>query len=385
MPRISSFFPFLVLAASCMATADGTPAAQIEQQVHGSERYVAAAQERTNIVEVTAPAKRADDSAVILVVLDGARWQEIFNGADASLASARNFDVSKLGSGKALMPNLHELIETRGLAIGAPDHGEPIVASGPSYISLPGYMEIFGGARTKCMDNDCGPTRTPTIADEVRAAGTTADVAVISSWPAIENAAAAEPNKIVMSTGCKHSRNSHLLRTDYAASMLFWNAEEAFPWPGENDYRPDMLTAQIAIKYLAKKRPRFLFIGLGDMDEYAHKNDYRDYVSAMQYADKVIGDIVKTLATMGDRGARTSIFVTADHGRAEDFRTHGGDSPEAARVFLVAAGGDVPVRGFVDAKKKYRLADIAPTMRSVLGLPAKSGDGEPIDEIVHAE
>ena len=187
-----------------------------------------------------------------------------------------------------------------------------------------------------------------------------------------------------MSTGVHHSHNSGALRFDYSSSQLFWQSEEAYPWPGDNDYRPDMLTAQIALKYLAKRRPRFLFIGLGDMDEYAHKNDYRDYVMAMQYADKVIGDVVKTLATMGERGERTSIFVTADHGRSDDFRTHGGDSPESARVFLVAAGGDVPVRGLVSPTKKHRLADIAPTIRSLLGLAQRSADGagEPIEEIV---
>lgn len=368
-----------------MAPTEGAPAARFDSQPHVVERTSAGAQERTKVTEVTAPAKRSDESAAILIVLDGARWQEIFSGADPALGTPRGFDVSKLATPQALMPNLHALIETRGLAIGAPDHGEPIVASGPSYISLPGYMEIMTGARTKCMDNDCGRTQIPTIMDEMRAAsGTTTDAAVIASWPAIENAAALETWRIVMSTGVHHSRNSGALRFDYPSSMLFWNSEEALPWPGEDDYRPDVLTAQIALKYLAKKRPRLLFIGLGDMDEYAHKNDYRDYIMSMQHADKVIGDVVKTLATMGERGERTTIFVTADHGRADNFRSHGADSPESARVFLVAAGGDVPLRGLVSSTKKHHLADIAPTIRSVLGLAQRSGEhaGEPIDEIL---
>jgi hypothetical protein len=381
---VFALLPFLAIGASCVAPTEGTPAAPIDQQIHGTERYSGGAVERTNIIEVQAPAKRSDDSAAILIVLDGARWQDVYNGADPALGAPRGFDVSKLASGKSLMPNLHELIETRGLAIGAPDHGEPIVASGPSYISLPGYMEIMTGARAKCFDNECGPTRTATIADEVRATGTTNDVAVVTSWPTIENAAALDTNRIVLSAGCHHSKNANALRFDYASSQLFYTGEEALPWPGDTDYRPDALTAQIALKYLAKKHPRFLFIGLGDMDEYAHKNDYRDYVMSMQHADKVIGEVVKTLATMGERGAKTTIFVTADHGRADDFRTHGADSPESSRVFLIAAGGGVPVRGMVDAKKKHHLADIVPTMRTLLGLPQKSGEGagEPIAEIV---
>lgn len=380
--RASSLFPLLVVAA-CIAPTDGAPAAPINSQAHGVEHLGGGAAE-TSLVEARASAKRVEETAAILIVLDGARWQEIFGGADPAVGAPRGFDVSKLTSGPALMPNLHDLIEKRGVAIGADDHGEPIVASGPRYVSLPGYMEIFGGAPSSCTDNECARTDKPTIVDDLRAVSpSVGDVAIISSWPAIENAAAREPWKVVMSTGCKHGQNAGALRFDYSSSQLFWQSEEALPWPGENDYRPDMLTAQIALKYLAKKRPRLLFIGLGDMDEYAHKNDYRDYIMSLQYADKVIGDVVKTLDGMGERGRKTTIFVTADHGRADDFRTHG-DSPESARVFLVAAGGDVPARGIVSPTKKHRLADIAPTMRTILGLPqrASEGAGEPIEEIV---
>lgn len=324
------------------------------------------------------------DAPVVIIVLDGARWQEIFEGADASIGAPRGFDTSKLVGGAKLMPSLHALI-ARGVAIGAPGHGEPIRASGPSYISLPGYMEIFSGASTRCPNNSCARTRDKTIVDEIRETAHTAEeVAVVSSWPTIEQAAASEPQKIVMSAGSHHSYNSAALRFDYASSQLFWTGEEVVAWPGEGDYRPDALTSQIALKYLAKRKPRFLFIGLGDMDEYAHKNDYRDYISSLQFADKMIGDVVKVLDAMGERGKRTTIVVTADHGRAEDFRTHGAGSPESARVWLVAAGGDVPARGLVDAAKEHHLADIAPTLRTLVGLPPRGGRGagEPIVEVL---
>src|SRR5262249_17750956 len=125
-------------------------------------------------------------------------------------------------------------------------------------------------------------------------------------------------------------------------------------------------------------------IGLGDMDEYAHKNDYRDYIASMQAADRTIGDVMNAVDAMGERGKRTTIMVTADHGRSDGFRSHGGDSPESARVFLIAAGGDIAQKGFVDAPKKRYLADVAPTMRNLLGLPQKSGAGagEVLSEII---
>jgi len=53
----------------------------------------------------------------------------------------------------------------------------------------------------------------------------------------------------------------------------------------------------------------------------------------------------------------------------------------------VAAGGAIPARGAVESKQRHRLADIAPTIRALLGLPA---DTEPtagvvIDELLPLE
>jgi hypothetical protein len=384
--------PFLVAsgmtaaAGGCMSQTERITSAPSDEHSKGIEQSGFVDPKPARVLEakkLLAPG----DAPVVLIVLDGARWQEIFGGADAAMGASRGFDTAKLAGGARLLPNLHALID-RGVAIGAPGHGAPIRASGPSYISLPGYMEIFSGASTRCPNNACAPTRDKTIVDEIReTAHTSEEVAVVSSWPTIERAAALDPQKIVMSAGSHHSFNAAALRFDAPSSQLFWIGEEAVAWPGEGDYRPDALTAEIALKYLAKRKPRFLFIGLGDMDEYAHKNDYRDYILSLEYADKVIGDVVTTLDAMGERGKKTTIIVTADHGRADNFRSHGPSAPESSRVWLVAAGGEVPARGVVDAAKEHRLADIAPTLRALVGLPApvtKAGRsaGEPMVEVL---
>jgi hypothetical protein len=366
-----------------MSPTESVSSAPFDDHAHAVEKSGFADPKPVTVLEAQKP--KASDGPVIMVVLDGARWQDVFGGADRAIGAPRGFDTARFAAPEKLMPNLHALIG-RGVALGAPGHGEPFRASGPNYVSLPGYMELFGGAKTDCMDNSCARIRRKTIVDEVRdsLASSNEDVAVVSSWPPIEMAATTAPSKIVMSTGVKHNSNAGSLRFDRFASMIFWNAEEAFPFPGEGEYRPDELTAKIAIPFLAKKRPRFLFVGLGDMDEYAHKNDYRDYVLSMQSADKTIGDIVRIVDSMGERGKKTTIVVTADHGRSDDFRTHGGESPESARTWLVMAGGNVPAKGLVDAKKGYYLRDVVPTLRVLMGLPSRGGHGagDPIDEIL---
>ena len=84
-------------------------------------------------------------------------------------------------------------------------------------------------------------------------------------------------------------------------------------------------TAALALHYLATERPRFLFLGLGEPDEQAHRGSYGGYLDALRQADGIIDELVHTLDRMGERGQRTSVFITADHGRAVDFRDHGSD------------------------------------------------------------
>ena len=64
------------------------------------------------------------------------------------------------------------------------------------------------------------------------------------------------------------------------------------------------------------------------------------------------------------------MIVTTDHGRNADFQHHGPDSNAAARTFVIAFGGRVPVQGVACPSHDTTLADIAPTIRALVGLPA---------------
>jgi phosphopentomutase/2,3-bisphosphoglycerate-independent phosphoglycerate mutase family metalloenzyme len=325
----------------------------------------------------------ASDAAVVVVVLDGARWQEVFVGADPHLASTAGVDAI---SASTLLPHLYAALAERGAALGAPGRGATITASGPNFISLPGYTEIFTGRRTHaCLDNECAWARTPTIADEVRSLATDArEVAVFASWDRIERAASNDPERIVVWAGRSHLWGADVISDDDVARDWLDRGAHADPRPGAGDFRPDRFTAALALRYLETKRPRFLFLGLGEPDEYAHRGDYAGYLASLRAADGVIGELFAVVDRMGARGQRTSVLITADHGRARDYRFHGRAFPESARVWLVAAGAGVAARGFAVASRSHRLADVAPTIRLLLGLPDDDGPsaGAPIDELL---
>ena len=324
---------------------------------------------------------------VILVTVDGARWQEIFAGVEARRAEAHGMLSCNQLDADELMPNLHGRLIAGGVALGAPGRGAPVISSGPNFVSLPGYLEIATGrVGSGCASNLCGAVREPTLLDElhVGAGLDVGEVAVISSWERIERAAAHDLRGITISAGRHAGPTRDRLRVSPMASRLLDEAAGSRPGPGLFDYRPDRYTGELALQYLTARRPRFLWVGLGDTDEHAHHGDYPSYLEALQYVDRFLGKLASTLDGMEGYGADTTVFVTADHGRSNEFSGHGRGAPESSRVWLVAWGGAIDGRGAISRSRVTRLADVAPTVRQLLGLPAdpSAGAGTPISELL---
>ncbi len=339
----------------------------------GTERAVQTVDAPTSRQAHDAPGQEGASLAgattpVILVVLDGVRWQEMFGGVDPTLAAIHR--AGPVVNARSLLPCLYAALDARGAAVGAPGRGV-IAASGPNFVSLPGYTEIFGGRPPDaCRDNECAGASAPTLVDAMRdRAPSDSDVAVIASWAPIGRAATRTPSRIVLSAGRQDVTGARYLIDDPSTREVLDLGARADPRPGHDAFRPDRYTAELALRYLEARRPSFLFVGLGEPDEYAHEDDYRGYLASLRAADDFFGRLFAALDCMGERGRRSLVLVTADHGRARDYRDHGAGLPESARVWLLAIGGPVHARGFVQGPFARRLADVAPTIRQVVGLP----------------
>jgi hypothetical protein len=297
---------------------------------------------------------------VVLVTLDGVRWQEIFEGADPERADAAGLPRGDARTARALTPNLHRLFFDQGTVLGDPRIGAPFLASGPNFVSLPGYVEIMTGAPSGCDGNDCEPHLAWAIAG---AAAHDAPAAIFASWERIARAVPAGAAGLLVRAGRGPG-------------------EEAPPYPGNGEYLPDARTAAMAVDHLVRHRPRFLWVALGDTDEWAHRHDYRGYLDALRFADGFVGEIAAHLAGMGAFGARTTVVVTTDHGRDASFADHGGSA--SAGVWLMARGGLVKSHGPAPLLRPRHLRDIAPTLAAVLGEPVPRGDarGEVLDELL---
>ena len=295
--------------------------------------------------------------AIVVVTVDGVRWHEVFEGVDPQLAASHGLSSNEVLSAAELTPNLHRIVASHGAALGAPGYGAEISASGPNFVSLPGYAELLSGRRaTRCRDNQCSGGGARTLLDDFSAGSArgASQVALFTSWPDIARVAS---ERGVVSE----------------------------PLPRGANFRSDALTADLAIAHLKAHAPKFMFLGLGEPDEFGHQNDYRGYLSAVRRADARIAEVDRELERLAARGTRTALFVTADHGRADSFVEHGSKFPESARVWLVAAGSAVRASGFVAAPKQRHLADLAPTVRQIAGLPpdVDAEAGMPLSELLN--
>lgn len=333
-----------------------------------------------------APAPEADPgpAQVVVVTLDGARYREIFEGIDPKLAAERGPIAGPVNDPAQLMPNLHRLMSDGGAALGAPGRGASISASGPEFLSLPGYSELLTGRRvTGCADNSCQGTSSRSIADELAEQPSGWKSAVVTSWPDIERVAG-RSERVAVSAGRHAGATRFRFERPDAVGVALRKAEPEAPWPGNGDFRRDRFTAELSLAYLRAEQPSFMFVGLGETDEFAHQGNYAGYLEALREADRYLGQLSAELAMRAQAGVRTALFVTADHGRAATFKDHGKPYPESARVWLVASGRAIAARGLVASPFDRHLADVAPTVRALFGLRADRSEsaGFPLWELL---
>ncbi len=335
-------------------------------------QYSGSPSERTTVTSHEGQAKELP--LIILVAIDGARWQDIYYGPSkkgAAVASSRS----------ELVPHLIEM-ERQGLTWGAPGAAK-FFASGPNFVSLPGYMEMLSGtSRTSCTENDCRTMKRHTLLDDFGELDPhdPTRAGAFSSWPKIEVAASRKGLGVVSAGREGGAHHEVLLSFRRCREAFLRGQEEVGPKRGT---RSDVLTARLARAFLSEARPDFLFASLGESDEHAHQGNYLDYLRAIQFADGFVGKLRNDLKQAEAQGRQTLLLVTTDHGRAQNFNDHGRKHPESARGFLFAEGTLVAPVGRIQGEAAY-LRDIAPTVRALTGLtPRKdAGSGRILREIM---
>ena len=331
---------------------------------------------------------------VIVVTLDGVRWQEVYRGLDTRLISSDNvtnkaqlladFDApDNQQKARKLMPFVWQTMATEGVLLGNQDVGSTMQVSNNWYISYPGYNELITGRADNRIDSNT-PRANPNISFFEwlqQRPGFAQPFGVFASWdvfPAIFNRAR---------SGLHINAGFTPGSLDTPAEALLNTLQQQIPSPWEH-VRLDAFTYHYALQYLRTNQPRLLYIGLGESDDFAHDGNYEQYIRSIHRSDALLKALWQSIQSLPGYHNQTALLVTTDHGRGatlEDWQHHSSrqaiakQAPEllpsapqgitgSQYIWLAAIGKDIASGGVVKGTgKPATLAQVAATVLQLLG------------------
>lgn len=314
---------------------------------------------------------------LIIITLDGMRWQEVFMGADSALyteagLSARHIlPASPENRRSQLLPFLWNEIASNGQIYGNRRKGSRVNVTNKMRISYPGYNEIFAGHPDDrhIKLNFKIPNPNPHVLRFIGRKKTfRGRVASFASWdvfPSIFN------EKL---GGMYVNAAFQSVRSGSFASLNAQLKTVVKPW-GKR-VRPDSLTTAFALQYLADKMPRVLHIGLGETDEYAHEKNYAQYLNAAQASDDMIREVWEFVQSSPVYRNKTTLFITTDHGRgnaADTWHKHHTWVEGADEIWFAVLGPETESLGEMENCPAYFQNQFARTFAGFLGLDYHSG------------
>ena len=332
-------------------------------------------------VLVVPPAPQDPAQAVVVITIDGLRWQEFFTGADRDY-----FKRDKAGSGgeperrfwrptaderrKVLMPFVWNTIAAGGQIFGDPAAESASRLTNGLWFSYPGYSEILAGVADPRIDsNNKVPNPNVTVLEWLnRQPAFRGRVAAFGSWDVLPSILNTERSGIPVGTGWRPVPSPSTDR-DRAINQL------AADLPRYWEYGPfDAPIVYAALEHLRTGQPRAIYIMLGEGDEWAHEGRYDLYLDATLRADRFIQRVWEALQSMPEYANRSTLVITTDHGRGAattDWANHGREVPAAERTWMALIGPGVPAIG-VRRNVNVTTSQIAATIASLLGLDFRS-------------
>ncbi len=335
----------------------------------------------------------ASDANVVLVTLDGVRWQEVFSGADKNLISNKDFvkqpsdlsnefwDENPHKRQQLLMPFLTQVVAKQGVIIGDRTKGSTMSVSNPWYFSYPGYNEILSGEVDENINsNDKVYNPNKTILERLDAqAEFKNSTALFGSWDVFPYIVNTKRSNVYVNAGFMP------IAEDLFADAPLLNAlQKEIPSPWVN-VRLDSFTYRFAKAYMLAKQPKLLVISLGETDDFAHDGHYDAYLKSAKQSDAFLKDLWQTIQSTPGYKNKTTLIITTDHGRgshASDWQHHSSkqalaNSPQGKRAFpegivgsehiwLGAIGPAIKGNGLIKIKN-VKQAQIAATVLAALG------------------
>ena len=324
---------------------------------------------------------------LVIVTVDGLRWQELFTGVDPTLMRRRDagvkrqadhtlmaglWDESPAVRRSRLFPYFWGSLVQEGQLWGNRLLGSRVDSKNRVLKSFAGYAEILTGRSWDRIitDNRVRPMPGPTLLEVLQNAKGLGreEVALFASWARFQSIAAQEPNSFVVNAGFQAL--TELSGNKQVQSLNRRQLEQLTPW---TEVRHDFITCELALEFLRAKNPSVLYLGLGETDDWAHDGRYPRVVWAASYFDRCLREFVTYIDTHPKYKGKTLLVITTDHGRGrtvDDWTKHSRKVAGSEETWIFMRGPGIAQLGEHRETKTLTLSDLAPTILKQMGYPS---------------
>lgn len=347
---------------------------------------------------------------LVVITLDGVRWQEVFRGADSTL-------IAKYGSEQGREIFWSEDKETRrkllfdptylgkiGSLYGNKDIGSSVYVKNAPRISYPGYHEIFTGNIGGVSSNSATKNPHETVLEFVNQQPNydeDQDVQVYATWRRMRELFRVESSNLLLFSPMnieygqpkKQISLMHWVSPDFRDNFKGKDIKEFDVAYKDimgtfNKLHPDLLTfgenplesEQVELllystgKELMKRtKPKVSYFQFSMSDQFGHDGKYDDYLKAIHNVSVFIKDLLDYIENDPFYAGETSVFITTDHGRGigKNWKKHSSGVQHSDEIWFALINPEESAKGEVGDTRQYYQIQFAPTMGELLDINYK--------------
>lgn len=325
---------------------------------------------------------------LIVVTLDGFRWQEVFKGIDPYLMehnpeAINNYEaiIEKFGgsseneSRQKLLPFIWNVMAINGQVYGNRDYGNKVNVSNPYWLSYPGYNEIFTGqVNLSINSNKFGVSPDYNILEFFnQQEGFEGDkVLAVTNWEKFKDIFNQERNNLFLIAGARSKSSPVNLYVENEADPELVQEVDKLPFIHGNktNFNYDKRVYKAAKDNLIKHRPKVLYISFSATDKNGHNKKYLSYLESAYNANVMLQDLWDFIQNDSTYKDHTTLFVTVDHGRGEkeDWYHHSSRVKHSDQTWFAVMGPDTKAMGEVKENGQWYNKQMTKTFAQFLGF-----------------
>lgn len=327
------------------------------------------------IFSVSAQAEDKTEN-VILITYDGLRNQELFGGIDHRLMKkvkkkerlttqfVRETDEQER---EALLPFFWNTITKEGQVWGNLGTNSKVRVVNKQVFSYPGYNEILTGRPNPAITSNAKiNNKNITVLEWLnQQPGFNNRVEAFASWDVFPYIINEDRSGVPVNAGWEAFTDMGDKTKQDQLNML--NRELPQMW---DSVRYDVMTFEGAMDAIIHHKPRVLYIGFGETDDWAHEGRYDLYIESAHKTDVYIQRIWEKVQSMPEYAGKTTLILTTDHGRGDtdpEWKSHGKKIDGAEYIWTAMIGPDTPAKGVLKNTSTTQ-GQVAATIAAALGL-----------------